>query len=113
MDRIVEIQVARLAKLLATRNVKIKLDAKAEHWLAQTGYDPVYGARPLKRVIQRYLQDPLAQLVLEGKVEDGATVKVSGGKRGLVIDGTEFAPELEGLSILGGGEPQAPSHVVH
>ena len=91
MDKIVDIQVERLRKLLADRKIDITLDEKAHAWLAQAGYDPVYGARPLKRVIQRRLQDPLAQLLLEGKIGDGSVVKVGAGKTGLMIDGVEFA----------------------
>ena len=91
MDKIVDIQIARLDKLLADRKIAITLDAKARDWLANAGYDPVYGARPLKRVIQRRLQDPLAQLLLEGKIADGAKVKVSASKTGLTINGEEFA----------------------
>jgi ATP-dependent Clp protease ATP-binding subunit ClpB len=91
MDKIVDIQVERLQKLLADRKIEIALDEKARHWLGNAGYDPVYGARPLKRVIQRRLQDPLAQLILEGKVGEGDTVKVSATKTGLTIDGMEFA----------------------
>jgi ATP-dependent Clp protease ATP-binding subunit ClpB len=90
MDRIVDIQIARLQKLLADRKIEIALDAKAREWLAQAGYDPVYGARPLKRVIQRRLQDPLAQLLLEGRIADGSKVKVSATKAGLTIDGESF-----------------------
>jgi ATP-dependent Clp protease ATP-binding subunit ClpB len=91
MDKIVDIQIGRLQKLLADRKIEITLDNKAREWLAQAGYDPVYGARPLKRVIQRRLQDPLAELLLEGRIEDGGTLNVSATKRGLSIDGTEFA----------------------
>jgi ATP-dependent Clp protease ATP-binding subunit ClpB len=90
MDKIVDIQIARLSKLLANRKITIDLDAKARDWLAQAGYDPVYGARPLKRVIQRRLQDPLAQLLLAGDIADGAHVKVSVGKKGLLINGHSF-----------------------
>jgi ATP-dependent Clp protease ATP-binding subunit ClpB len=91
MDTIVEIQLRRLDRLLADRKIEIVLDKKATEWLANEGYDPVYGARPLKRVIQRRLQDPLAQLLLEGKILDGTKVTVGVGKNGLTIDGTEFA----------------------
>ncbi|HMA81978.1 MAG TPA: AAA family ATPase, partial [Candidatus Binatia bacterium] len=91
MDKIVDIQIGRLEKLVADRKIEIALDAKARAWLADAGYDPVYGARPLKRVIQRRLQDPLAQLILEGKVLDGSKVKVSVGKNGLTLNGAEFA----------------------
>ncbi|HYK78432.1 MAG TPA: ATP-dependent chaperone ClpB [Micropepsaceae bacterium] len=111
MDRIVEIQIERLMKLLAERKIVIKLDAKAKAWLAQTGYDPVYGARPLKRVIQRSLQDPLAKMILEGEISDGEIVKVSAGKRGLIINGTEVETSGEPLGLMGGNEP--PSHAVH
>ena len=108
MDKIVEIQVARLQKLLAERKIEIHLDKRALEWLAQAGYDPVYGARPLKRVIQRRLQDPLAQLILEGKVEDGSKVRVSTGKSGLSINGQEFAASPEELDI-----EHVPSRAVH
>jgi len=91
MDKIVDIQTARLSKLLADRKITVDLDAKARDWLAQTGYDPVYGARPLKRVMQRRLQDPLAQLLLAGDITDGAHVKVSANQTGLLIDGHSFA----------------------
>jgi ATP-dependent Clp protease ATP-binding subunit ClpB len=98
MDTIVDIQIARLSRLLADRKIAISLDDKARHWLGNAGYDPVYGARPLKRVIQRRLQDPLAQLILEGKVADGDTVKVSASKTGLTIDGKEFASSTDELA---------------
>ncbi|OAN48965.1 ATP-dependent chaperone ClpB [Magnetospirillum moscoviense] len=93
MTGIVKIQSARLRKLLADRKISLELDAAAEHWLAETGYDPVYGARPLKRVIQRSLQNPLASLILEGKVEDGETVRVSAGDGGLTINGVCISAE--------------------
>jgi ATP-dependent Clp protease ATP-binding subunit ClpB len=113
MDKIVEIQIQRLMKLLSERRITVALDQKAKSWLAQAGYDPVYGARPLKRVIQRNLQDPLANLILEGKISDGSAVKISAGKRGLIINGTEFAREDDVLGgVLGGREPPA-SHAVH
>jgi ATP-dependent Clp protease ATP-binding subunit ClpB len=107
MDRIVDIQIARLDKLLADRKIEIALDAKAREWLAAAGYDPVYGARPLKRVIQRRLQDPLAQMLLEGKIGDGAKVKVGAGKNGLIIDGKEFAGSND-LPL-----DEAPGHAIH
>ena len=100
MDRIVDIQMARLSRLLADRKIAIELDDKARHWLGNAGYDPVYGARPLKRVIQRRLQDPLAHLLLEGKVGDGDTVTVSAGKTGLTIDGREFSTGSDALADL-------------
>ncbi len=98
MDKIVEIQMARLDKLLADRKIVVTLDDKARHWLGNAGYDPVYGARPLKRVIQRRLQDPLAQLILEGKIADGAQVVVSASTTGLIIDGQEFAADADELA---------------
>jgi len=100
MDKIVDIQIARLSRLLADRKISITLDEKARHWLGNAGYDPVYGARPLKRVIQRRLQDPLAQLLLEGRVGDGATVAVSASKTGLTINGQEFTASADELADL-------------
>jgi ATP-dependent Clp protease ATP-binding subunit ClpB len=108
MDTIVDIQIGRLHKLLADRKIEISLDAKARDWLANAGYDPVYGARPLKRVIQRRLQDPLAHLLLEGKISDGSKVKVGAGKSGLTINGQEFAASSDELDI-----DQAPSKALH
>jgi ATP-dependent Clp protease ATP-binding subunit ClpB len=87
MATIVTIQLKHLEALLADRNIRIELDQSARDWLAEAGYDPVYGARPLKRVIQRNLQNPLAGLILEGAVRDGETVRVSGSDKGLVIAG--------------------------
>ncbi|MBL8673453.1 MAG: AAA family ATPase, partial [Rhodospirillales bacterium] len=77
MGDIVDIQLGSLRKLLDARKLSLELDRAATDWLANEGYDPVYGARPLKRVIQRALQNPLAQLILEGAVKDGDTVKVT------------------------------------
>ncbi|MEE8172083.1 MAG: ATP-dependent chaperone ClpB, partial [Alphaproteobacteria bacterium] len=85
MDAIVDIQVARLAARMAERKLTLELLPAARSWLAETAYDRVYGARPLKRVIQRHLQDPLANLILEGKVIDGQTINVAPGKVGLSI----------------------------
>ena len=87
MDSIVDIQLALLDKLLEDRGITLQLDSAARAWLADAGYDPVYGARPLKRVIQRALQNSLAGLILEGRVLDGATVNVSAGDDGLTING--------------------------
>jgi ATP-dependent Clp protease ATP-binding subunit ClpB len=87
MGRIVEIQTARLQKLLDERKITVTLDAAARDWLADKGYDPAYGARPLKRVIQKSLQDPLAELILAGKVKDGDTVAVSATKFGITFNG--------------------------
>jgi ATP-dependent Clp protease ATP-binding subunit ClpB len=79
MGAIVEIQLKRLVALLAERKITIELDEDARSWLANKGYDPVYGARPLKRVIQKYVQDPLAEQILSGQVPDGSEVKVTNG----------------------------------
>jgi ATP-dependent Clp protease ATP-binding subunit ClpB len=89
MAAIVDIQLQRLKKLLEDRKVRLELDDKAREWLADAGYDPVYGARPLKRVIQRNLQDRLAALLLEGSIRDGATVHVTAS-----VDGLEVRPAL-------------------
>jgi ATP-dependent Clp protease ATP-binding subunit ClpB len=91
MDKIVDIQIGRLGQLLADRKITVTLDDKARTWLGNAGYDPVYGARPLKRVIQRRLQDPLAQMILEGRIGDGAVVVVSASATGLTLNGQEFA----------------------
>ncbi|MFZ5608139.1 MAG: ATP-dependent chaperone ClpB [Pseudomonadota bacterium] len=85
MDGIVDIQVARVQKLLADRKVTLNLDDKARNWLAKMGYDPVYGARPLKRAVQKYLQDPLADMILKGEIRDGDTVAVSDGDGALTL----------------------------
>ena len=77
IDRIVSVQMKRLEKILADRRITIQLDEPAMQWLAERGYDPVYGARPLKRAIQKELQDPLARLILEGRINDGDDVKVT------------------------------------
>jgi ATP-dependent Clp protease ATP-binding subunit ClpB len=87
MKGIVDIQLARLQKLLVDRKITLALDDKARAWLADAGYDPVYGARPLKRVIQRELQNPLAELILKGRIVDGETVAVTTGEGGLAIAG--------------------------
>lgn len=87
MAGIVDIQLGRLHKLLADRNITLELDKAATSWLADKGYDPAYGARPLKRVIQRALQNALAGLILEGKINDGETVRVSAGADGLTLNG--------------------------
>ncbi|KNG94528.1 ATP-dependent chaperone ClpB [Pseudaestuariivita atlantica] len=85
MDGIVEIQLKRLLKRLASRKITLELDEAAKTWLADEGYDPVFGARPLKRVIQRSLQDPLAEMILAGDIMDGAEIEVSAGADGLII----------------------------
>ncbi|MDR6759656.1 ATP-dependent Clp protease ATP-binding subunit ClpB [Mycoplana sp. BE70] len=85
MGAIVEIQLKRVRQLLADRKITLELDEDATHWLAEKGYDPVYGARPLKRAIQKYLQDPLAEQILSGDVPDGSTVKVTSGSDRLLF----------------------------
>ncbi|SDI73415.1 ATP-dependent chaperone ClpB [Lutimaribacter saemankumensis] len=85
MDGIVDIQLGRLTKRLAARKIRLELDDTAKTWLADEGYDPVYGARPLKRVIQKALQDPLAEAILSGEVADDSVVPVSAGADGLII----------------------------
>ena len=91
MKGIVDIQLGRLRQMLADRDIKLALDDAALAWLAETGYDPVYGARPLKRVIQRSLQNPLANRILEGRIKDGDVVIVSAVDGALVIDGETAA----------------------
>ena len=86
MATIVDIQIGRLQKLLADRKLKIEMDDKARTWLANKGYDPAYGARPLKRVIQKSVQDPLAELILAGKIKDGQAVRLSVRDGNLVIN---------------------------
>jgi len=93
MTAIVDIQLKRLERLLEDRKIVLELDDAAKAWLADRGYDPVYGARPLKRVIQRSLQNPLAELILQGKVEDGQRVAVSAGPDGLIINGEAVPAE--------------------
>ena len=95
MDGIVTIQLRRLEKRLAARKIALDLDEAAKLWLADEGYDPVFGARPLKRVIQRALQDPLAELILGGEVKDGETVKVSAGPDGLIVGSRTSASTRE------------------
>ena len=85
MKGIVEIQLRHLKKLLVDRKIALDIDSAAAAWLGDKGYDPVYGARPLKRVIQRELQNPLAQQILEGRIPDGATVHVGASPLGIVI----------------------------
>jgi ATP-dependent Clp protease ATP-binding subunit ClpB len=91
MAAIVDIQLARLEKLLEDRKVVLDLDESARAWLAEKGYDPAYGARPLKRVIQREVQDPLADKILAGDIPDGSVVKITGGTDKLL-----FLPKVEG-----------------
>ncbi|MBU3077046.1 ATP-dependent chaperone ClpB [Sphingomonas quercus] len=86
MGPIVDIQVGRVGKLLAERKVRLELSDAARAWLGRVGYDPVYGARPLKRAVQKYLQDPLADMILRGQVKDGATVHIDEGDGALRLE---------------------------
>ncbi|KAF0092740.1 MAG: ATP-dependent Clp protease ATP-binding subunit ClpB, partial [Hyphomonadaceae bacterium] len=92
MDKIVPIQLKRLEALLSARDIKLEVDAAASEWLSNKGYDPIYGARPLKRVIQKEVQDPLAKLILSGTILDGEVVKVSVGEDALVFNGMGATP---------------------
>jgi ATP-dependent Clp protease ATP-binding subunit ClpB len=87
MGKIVDIQMRRLGTLLEERKITIVLEPSARDWLAENGWDPAYGARPLKRVIQKSVQDPLAEMILSGRVKDGEKVVVSAGKQGLTFNG--------------------------
>ena len=103
MAGIVEIQMGRLLRRLAARKIQLELDDGARVWLADEGYDPVFGARPLKRVIQRALQNPLAEMLLAGDVADGDSVSVSAGSDGLII----------GDRVGGSNRPRPEDAVVH
>jgi ATP-dependent Clp protease ATP-binding subunit ClpB len=93
MSEIVDIQLRRLNRLLEDRKIGLSLDAKARQWLAEKGYDPTYGARPLKRVIQKWVQDPLAEMLLAGEIGDGSTIKLSVSQGRLTINGKEVGDE--------------------
>ncbi len=103
MHGIVDIQMSRLLKRLAARKIDLQLDDAARKWLAEEGYDPVFGARPLKRVIQRALQDPLAEMLLAGDVADGDLVPVTAGAEGLII----------GDRVAASNRPRPDDAVVH
>jgi ATP-dependent Clp protease ATP-binding subunit ClpB len=85
MGAIVDIQMKRLQRLLEDRKIVLELEPEAREWLSQKGYDSAYGARPLKRVIQKHVQDPLAEAILAGDIKDGETVPVRAGPLGLTI----------------------------
>jgi len=87
MTKIVDIQMTRLVKLLEDRKITLELEPAAREWLADKGWDPAYGARPLKRVIQKSVQDPLAEMILSGRVKDGEKVVISAGEQGLTFNG--------------------------
>jgi ATP-dependent Clp protease ATP-binding subunit ClpB len=95
MVGIVDIQLKQLQKLLDERKVTLEVDREAERWLANAGYDPVYGARPLKRVIQRELQNPLAEKLLAGEIREGDTVRVTASPLGLLIHPPAHTEEAE------------------
>jgi ATP-dependent Clp protease ATP-binding subunit ClpB len=100
MGAIVDIQLKRLQKLLDERKLVLALDPSARDWLANKGYEPAYGARPLKRVIQKHVQDPLAELILSGKVKDGEEVPVTAGPEGLVIGDVLVSPEAAPKGVM-------------
>ncbi|MBX9757189.1 MAG: ATP-dependent chaperone ClpB [Beijerinckiaceae bacterium] len=102
MGAIVDIQFSRLGKLLEDRKIGLELDAKGRTWLADKGYDPAYGARPLKRVIQKHVQDPLAEMILAGGIADGETVRIGAERGSLTINGAPMGG--------GGGEAAADDH---
>ena len=85
MSGIVDIQLGNLRKLLAGRRMTLDLDSKAKEWLAERGYDPIYGARPLKRAIQTNLQNTLAEMILRGEIPDGASILATTNKEGIVF----------------------------
>jgi ATP-dependent Clp protease ATP-binding subunit ClpB len=91
MDAIVKIQLGRLAKRLEPRKIELDLTDEAVTWIADKGYDPVYGARPLKRVIQKALQDPLAELLLAGSIKDGEKIVVGSTEEDGLVFG-DLAP---------------------
>ncbi|MEL7165205.1 MAG: ATP-dependent chaperone ClpB [Pseudomonadota bacterium] len=103
MDGIVDIQMARLLKRLAGRKIALDLDDGAKKWLADEGYDPVFGARPLKRVMQTALQNPLAEMLLAGDIADGDAVQVTAGSEGLII----------GDRVAGSNRPRPDDAVIH
>jgi ATP-dependent Clp protease ATP-binding subunit ClpB len=108
MGRIVEIQFARLQKLLEDRKIVLDLDAAARDKLAEKGWDPAYGARPLKRVIQRDVQDPLAEMILAGKVHDGDHVAISAKDGMLTFNGE--APQRANIEPF---EPRVSKRKLH
>ncbi|MBN8621368.1 MAG: AAA family ATPase, partial [Anaerolineae bacterium] len=97
ITRIVDIQLQRLSRLLQSRRLTLELTADAKRWLAERGYDPVFGARPLKRVIQRDLQDPLANAILEGHVQEGDHIVADVDLNGEMLSFTTI-PQSEVLS---------------
>jgi ATP-dependent Clp protease ATP-binding subunit ClpB len=108
MGRIVEIQFGRLQKLLEERKIILTLDAAARDWLAAKGWDPAYGARPLKRVIQRHVQDPLAEMILAGEVVDGDRVTIS--EEGNVLTFNGKAPQTAEIAQFEAPTPKRKLH---
>jgi ATP-dependent Clp protease ATP-binding subunit ClpB len=109
MGAIVDIQIGRLENLLADRKITIELDETAREWLAAAGYDPSFGARPLKRVVQKAVQDPLAEKILSGEVKDGTVLKLSADADGLLLNGAPLRSR-EVFSLGGNGvQPTAPT----
>ena len=109
MGAIVDIQLGRLAKLLVDRKITLELSDAARDMLAKEGYDPAYGARPLKRVIQKMVQDPLAEAILEGSIHDGETIRIDAGKTGLTFNGKETGASARiVLPPVAGGDNQPP-----
>ncbi len=103
MGSIVDIQFRSLLRLLEDRKIAVDLDAKGRQWLADKGYDPSYGARPLKRVIQKNVQDPLAEMILSGQIADGETITVSADKNGLTIAGRVVSKAPPAANANSGG----------
>jgi ATP-dependent Clp protease ATP-binding subunit ClpB len=100
MGAIVGLQIARLQALLADRKLTLSLDDSAAQWLADAGYDPVYGARPLKRVIQRALQNPLANMILAGTVAEGSNVHVGTVDGALAINGQVIDDNPQAATVI-------------
>ena len=98
MGAIVDIQIKRLLTLLEDRKIKVTLDSKARQWLADKGYDPAYGARPLKRVIQKNVQNPMAEMILAGNIHDGDDIRLSVDKGALTIGGAHVSSSEEQAS---------------
>ena len=94
MDKIVDIQISRLQRLLDSRKITISLDDKSRQWLGDAGFDPAFGARPLKRAIQKNLQDPLADLILAGTIKDGSALTISADEHGLTINGSPISKNM-------------------
>jgi ATP-dependent Clp protease ATP-binding subunit ClpB len=99
MGAIVDIQMARLAKLLTDRKITLELSKEAREWLADKGYDPAYGARPLKRVIQKSVQDPLAEAILAGEIVDGEDVPITVGPGSLMLGDVPAVKEKRPVGV--------------